>query len=276
MPRICLRPAGFDARPHRPSSLKRAAQRHFSAAAAHDAVLRECRDALRHRAETLTPLTLQARDLYEHSVVPVREIARLVGVHERTLYRYVQKYRWRRRYNVPGAKPRPKPRRKPSRFSAQPRGAGGRYLGRARMREPVVHGLKALDPQGAAHAAAACARAKAVSDAALTRARALRGLLSRLRTIGYLTEALRHLAAVLADRRRTAAQRDRQARQQRAEREQLDARRRAIYLRLDNLLRDAEPAPAAPPPAPIPAPTPAPTPATTRARTTPRIRLVSD
>ena len=35
--------------------------------------------------------------------MPVAEIARLVGVHERTLYRYVQKYCWRRRYDVPGA-----------------------------------------------------------------------------------------------------------------------------------------------------------------------------
>ena len=34
-----------------------------------------------------TPLTAQARALYEDTVVPVREIARLAGVSERTLYK---------------------------------------------------------------------------------------------------------------------------------------------------------------------------------------------
>jgi hypothetical protein len=37
-----------------------------------------------------------------------------------------QKYRWRRRYNMSGVAEKPKPPRPPSRFSAQPRGSGGR------------------------------------------------------------------------------------------------------------------------------------------------------
>ena len=43
------------------------------------------------------PLTERVRALYENSVVPVREIAQLAGITERTLYKYVQKGGWRRR-----------------------------------------------------------------------------------------------------------------------------------------------------------------------------------
>jgi hypothetical protein len=50
-----------------------------------------------------TELTQQVRALYEDSIVPVREIARRVGIHERTLYKYVTKGGWRRRYRVKGA-----------------------------------------------------------------------------------------------------------------------------------------------------------------------------
>src|SRR5205814_1077213 len=38
-----------------------------------------------------TPLTEQVRALYEETVVPVREIARLAGVTERTIYKYARK-----------------------------------------------------------------------------------------------------------------------------------------------------------------------------------------
>src|SRR6185437_16253774 len=40
----------------------------------------------------------RVRQLYEESVVPVREIARLIGVSERTLYKYVARHGWRRRH----------------------------------------------------------------------------------------------------------------------------------------------------------------------------------
>lgn len=42
-------------------------------------------------------LTAQVRRLYEESNAPVREIARRVGVSERTLYKYVEKGAWTRR-----------------------------------------------------------------------------------------------------------------------------------------------------------------------------------
>ena len=45
-----------------------------------------------------TPLIEQIRELYENWVLPVAEIARLAGVAERTLYKYVQRGGWRRRH----------------------------------------------------------------------------------------------------------------------------------------------------------------------------------
>ena len=45
-----------------------------------------------------TPLIEQIRELYENWVIPVAEIARLAGVAERTLYKYVQRGGWRRRH----------------------------------------------------------------------------------------------------------------------------------------------------------------------------------
>lgn len=42
-------------------------------------------------------LTEQVRHLYENSAVTVAEIARIVGVSERTIYNYVRKRRWKRR-----------------------------------------------------------------------------------------------------------------------------------------------------------------------------------
>ena len=48
--------------------------------------------------EGVSSLTDRVRALYEGSVVPVREIAAVAGVTERTLYKYVAKGGWRRRY----------------------------------------------------------------------------------------------------------------------------------------------------------------------------------
>jgi hypothetical protein len=136
--RTRVRPAGFDARPERLSSLRAQAQRVFHAASAPDdaprvpepdpvADMRDARasslsapavdEAERERARTgdvsdeapvrsgpqPTELTQQVRALYEDSIVPVSEIARRVGIHERTLYKYVTRGGWRRRYRVKGA-----------------------------------------------------------------------------------------------------------------------------------------------------------------------------
>ena len=47
---------------------------------------------------TAQNLTEKVRALYEHSAVPVAEIARLAGITERTIYKYAAKERWTPRY----------------------------------------------------------------------------------------------------------------------------------------------------------------------------------
>jgi hypothetical protein len=113
----------------------------------------------------------RVRHLYEDTAVPVREIARLAGVTERTLYKYVAKGKWRRRYVV---KPRGKAAAAGNRGRRWQRaaghegvkGAGGRFIARAEADKKVARGLKALDPRKRAQAEAACAAASARHDAA--------------------------------------------------------------------------------------------------------------
>jgi Xaa-Pro aminopeptidase len=167
-----------------------------------------------------------------------------------------QKYRWRRRYNMSGVAEKPKPPRPPSRFSAQPRGAGGRYVARDRAPAPALHGLKALDPAGAARAAAACAHAKKTSDAAVARARLLREKLSNLRALILLLRAERDLAAVAAAQRAHAARRAAATAAAAARHEEL---RRTLAEKLAALAAQAGAAPAQPAPSSVaPAAPPAP------------------
>ena len=124
-----------------------------------------------------TPLTTQARALYEDSVVPVREIARLAGVSERTLYRYVEKGGWRRRHRCRArdeavAAANRGRRVAPAERFAPVKGAGGRFIRREDAHRPHARGIKALDPAGAAAAAAACAEAGTRSEAAVAQASA--------------------------------------------------------------------------------------------------------
>jgi Putative ATPase subunit of terminase (gpP-like) len=102
-----------------------------------------------------TPLTTEVQSLYEAGVVPVREIARMAGVTERTVYKYAERGGWKRRY-----------------ARRNPRGAGGRFVVAEDEGKPHAAGLKALDPDGAQAAAATCARAGALADAAMAEARA--------------------------------------------------------------------------------------------------------
>src|SRR5690349_12096106 len=95
MYRLRLRPEGFDARPDRPSSLRAEAQRRYRTYAA-ERRRSGGRDAARG-AEQVTELTRQVRALYEDTVVPVAEIARIAGVSERTLYKYAARGGWERR-----------------------------------------------------------------------------------------------------------------------------------------------------------------------------------
>ena len=96
-------------------------------------------------------LMARVQAMYEDTAVPVREIARLAGVTERTLYKYVQRGGWRRRYvrvtaadASPGAERGERWRRA---CGHEPvKGAGGRFVPREEAGRPVAQGLKALDP----------------------------------------------------------------------------------------------------------------------------------
>jgi hypothetical protein len=128
-------------------------------------------------------LTARVRALYENSAVPVREIAALAGVTERTLYKYAQKggrkprYAWidpggfaHRRWQ---AKAQSKATFAPGN-STLARGAGGRFIARADKGKPFARGLKATDRPGAARATAACAGAETIAAQALAEAAWLR------------------------------------------------------------------------------------------------------
>ena len=149
--------------------------------------------------QTDPSLTDRVRALYEDTATPVHEIARLAGVNQRTLYRYVAKGGWRRRYPWRGVEaaaanrgrahtPRPGP--------PQPRGAGGRFVPQAEAGEPHPSGLKALDPQGAARAIAACDRASAPAIEAFARALALHDAERQARILALVVRAMRDLAAI--------------------------------------------------------------------------------
>jgi hypothetical protein len=88
-------------------------------------------------------------------VVPVRKIAQLIGVSERTIYKYAKRYNWARRYVRP----------------ARTRGTGGRFITReesAQAAQAAPCGPKALDPLAAEAAAARCERAAAASNLAVS------------------------------------------------------------------------------------------------------------
>jgi hypothetical protein len=133
--------------------------------------------------------------LYEDSAVPVSEIARLVAVNERTLYRYVALGNWKRRY--PFQKPRPD--------YPQVRGAGGRFIPRADADKPVVHGLKALDPEARAQAALACAAASARHARAKAKVDATQVWEARRRAIDSVTKAMAAYSRWRQGRARRAA-----------------------------------------------------------------------
>lgn len=98
-------------------------------------------------------LTARVRALYEDGIVPVREIARLCGVTERTLYKYAARGRWRKRYA----------RR------ALHKGAGGRFIPQEEAGQAQAGGLKALDPAASAAAETACVEAGIIARRAATR-----------------------------------------------------------------------------------------------------------
>jgi len=132
----------------------------------------------------LTPLTHEARALYEAGVVPVRELARLCGVSVPGLYYHIRRHGWRRR--------RPAVPRDANKAARQRQ----RYLAQKALRPPPRRGLKACDPQGEAMAAELCQRASALSQAALVRALARRDAEADARVLSILARALRDIAAL--------------------------------------------------------------------------------
>jgi len=138
------------------------------------------------------------RALYEGSAVPVREIAALAGVTERTVYKYARKHDWKPRYRwrPDGARPQAAsggatPREettaaelaapaadaarwrswRPGEEFAPAKGAGGRFIARADLGLPVAVGLKATDPAGRSRAGELCGEAAALADEAEKRAK---------------------------------------------------------------------------------------------------------
>jgi hypothetical protein len=116
------------------------------------------------------------RALYEDSAVPVREIAGLAGVTERTIYKNVAKHDWKRRYRC-----------------ALEKGAGGRFIRRADKGKPFAVGLKATDPEGAARAATACRQAESLSREAQSEAEEAQRFEQHLRAIVATNSALQQL-----------------------------------------------------------------------------------
>ncbi len=147
--------------------------------------------------QTSPVLTGQVCALYEDGAMPVAEIARLAGVAERTLYKYVARGGWRRRYQGRGAEAAAASRgRKRATRPPQPRGSGGRFVPPVERDTPHASGLKALDPQGAALAAAACERWGVMAGQAMARAIAFNDAERQARTFALVVRAMRDLAAI--------------------------------------------------------------------------------
>ena len=150
--------------------------------------------------ETTTDLTARARALYEGSAVPVREIARLAGVSERTLYKYVEKHGWKKRYaRVPRGLAAAQANRgqgwQATAGFAPLKGAGGRFVRREDAGQPFAAGMKALDPAGHAHADAACSHAQRRARRAEADALAERWADENVRAIRAVVRARDDLAA---------------------------------------------------------------------------------
>jgi hypothetical protein len=153
-------------------------------------------------AEGAAPdLTARVRALYEGSAVPVREIAAIAGVSERTIYKYAAKGCWTKRYRdlprgeAAAAANRGRRRRAASDFTPG-KGAGGRFIRRADIGKAFAQGLKATDPLGRSRAAAACDRAEVLACLAQARAEADKRHDALLRAIDGTTRAFAILRAI--------------------------------------------------------------------------------
>ena len=149
--------------------------------------------------QTDPSLTDRVRSLFEDTVLPVRDIARIAGVAECTIYRYARKGQWRLRHPKCAAGGQTHRGRVREPRLPQPRGAGGRFIPPADAGKPHPTGLKALDPQGAASAIVACEQASALAHEAFARALAFNDAERQARIFALLVRAMRDLA-MIADR----------------------------------------------------------------------------
>lgn len=163
-----------------------------------------------HGGGEQTDLTARIRALYENSSVPVREIAGVAGVTERTLYRYVEKHGWTKRYHVmprgreAAASNRGRRWRHAEGF-APAKGAGGRFIRREDIGKPFATGLKALDAQGRAKAHARCEGVEPLARKAQQEAASVGLTEQLLRALAELTSARDALARYRAERKRVEA-----------------------------------------------------------------------
>jgi hypothetical protein len=154
-------------------------------------------------APPVTPprsLTDEARHLYENTIVPVREIARLAGVSEPTIYKYVRRGGWKRRNEALAASLR------------RAKGAGGRYIRREDIGKPHLSGLAALDPERALRASQAMREAGDRARVAERRGEAEMAARRATRIHDILCGALAELAAQQSDDPRHAKAADSAAR----------------------------------------------------------------
>ena len=143
-------------------------------------------------------LTARIRKLYEDSAVPVREVARVAGVSERTIYKYVAKHRWTRRYRVlprgeAAARANRGRRWRAYAAFAPVKGAGARFIRREDKGKPFARGLKATDPAGRAQAIARCGTATRLSRAARAAVEAEAATVA----LGHAHGALQHACKAL-------------------------------------------------------------------------------
>jgi hypothetical protein len=142
-----------------------------------------------------TPLTERARALYEDSAVPVREIARLCGVTERTILKYARKLDWKPRYHWVAGEAGVRHRRwQPAEKFAPVKGTGARFIRREEAGQPFAAGLKALDPQADASATVACDDALSLAreaEAKAAQARHDEQVIATISTIGNLLAEIR-------------------------------------------------------------------------------------
>jgi hypothetical protein len=177
------------------------------------------------------------RALYEEGSVPVREIAAIAGVSERTLYKYVAKHGWQKRYRlkprgVEAARANRGRRWQRAQGFAPVKGAGGRFIRRADKDKPFAAGIKATDPAAARRAAAACRKAARLARAAEEEVRAAAAQAAAQRRLRERERAHAAVIRALEELRRYRAKRAKAQAQRRAPLPANDLHERALMLSL--------------------------------------------